>query len=116
MASNPARLLQVRAAVASDLDCILEIERAAPTAAHWSQSDYESILTPASPRCLLLVAEVNAEVEGFLVARSLPVTEWEFANLVVAATAPQGGLRPPLVTPFSSLMTLLKPPSPQLVL
>ncbi len=115
MASNPARLLQVRAAVASDLDCILEIERAAPTAAHWSQSDYESILTPASPRCLLLVAEVNAEVEGFLVARSLLVTEWEIENVVVADTARKRGLGSALVNSFLEQMSLPKPPYGRLV-
>jgi len=115
MASNPARLLQVRAALDSDLDRILEIDRAAPTAAHWSQSDYESILTPASPRRLLLVAEVNAEVEGFLMARSLLVAEWEIENVVVAERARRMGLGSALVVAVLEQIGLHKPPNDQLV-
>jgi ribosomal-protein-alanine N-acetyltransferase len=118
MASNPARLVQVRAAVASDLDRIFEIERAALTAAHWPQSDYENILTSTSPHRLLLVAEVNAEVpakvQGFLVARSLLVTEWEIENVVVAETARRRALGTALVAAFLEQIGLHKQPSDQL--
>jgi ribosomal-protein-alanine N-acetyltransferase len=114
-ASNLARHVQVRAALASDLHRIFEIERAAATAAHWPQSDYESILTPTSPRRLLLIAEFNAEVEGFLVARSLLVAEWEIENVVVAETARRRALGTALVGAFLEQVSLHKPPDDQLV-
>src|SRR5882724_2028585 len=98
MASNPALLVQVRAALASDLDRILEIECAAPTAAHWSRADYQSALTATSPCRFLGVAEVKAEVEGFLVARSLLIAEWEIENVVVADAGRRMGFGSALVS------------------
>ena len=118
MASNRESSAQVRPALDSDLNRILEIERATPTAAHWPQSDYESALAAASPRRLLLVVECDAQVEGFLVARSLlvtePVTEWEIENVVVAETARRRGLGLALVTALLEQIRLHKPPNDHL--
>jgi ribosomal-protein-alanine N-acetyltransferase len=119
MASNPEPSAQVRPALDSDLHRILEIERATPTASHWPQSDYESALVATSPRRLLLVAEFDAQVEGFLVARSLPVTElvaeWEIENVVVAETARRRGLGLALVTALLEQISLHKLPNDHLV-
>ena len=115
MASNSERPVQVRAALASDLDRILEIECAAPTAAHWSRADYQSALTATFPCRFLVVAEVKAEVEGFLVARSLLVTEWEIENVVVAETARRMGFGSALVSAVLEQISLHKPPNDQLV-
>jgi len=96
MASNRESSAQVRPAPISDLNRIFEIERATPHCAHWPQSDYESALAAASPRRLLLVVECDAQVEGFLVARScwfgILLRKWEIENLVVAETARRRGL------------------------
>jgi ribosomal-protein-alanine N-acetyltransferase len=119
MASNPESSAQVRPALASDLNRILEIERATPTAAHWPQSDYESALVATSPRRLLLVVECDAQVEGFLGARSLLVTElvteWEIENVVVAETARRRGLGIALVTAVLEQISLHKAPNDHLV-
>jgi [ribosomal protein S18]-alanine N-acetyltransferase len=119
MASNPESSAQVRPALDSDLHRILEIERAAAAAAHWPQSDYERALVTSSPRRLLLVAEFDAQVEGFLVARSLLVTElateWEIENVVVAETARRRGLGLALVTALLEQISLNKAPNDHLV-
>jgi ribosomal-protein-alanine N-acetyltransferase len=119
MASNPQSSAQVRPALDSDLHRILEIERATTLAAHWPQSDYECALVATSPRRLLLVAEFAAQVEGFLVARSLLVTElvteWEIENVVVAETARRRGLGLALVTALLEQISLHKPPNDRLV-
>jgi len=118
MASNPKSSAQVRPAFDSDLHRILEIERATAAAAHWPLSDYESALVATSPRRLLLVAEFDAKVEGFLVARSLLVrelvTEWEIENVVVAETARRRGLGLALVTALLEQIRLHKPPNDHL--
>jgi hypothetical protein len=66
---------------------MLEIEREASTAAHWAESDYANALTNPSPRRLILVAEQDQHVEGFLVARCAHAAEWEIENVVVAEAA-----------------------------
>jgi [ribosomal protein S18]-alanine N-acetyltransferase len=119
MASNPTSSAQVRPALDSDLHRILEIERATAAAAHWPQSDYQNALVAASPRRLLLVAAFDAQVEGFLVARSLLVTElvseWEIENVVVAETARRRGLGLALVTTFLEQISLHEAPNEHLV-
>jgi ribosomal-protein-alanine N-acetyltransferase len=115
MASDSEHPILVRAALASDLDRILAIEHGAPTAAHWSRDDYQRALTATSPRRLLSVAEFEAEVEGFLVGRSLFLTEWEIENVVVAERARERGLGTALVGDFLEQISLHKLPSDRLV-
>lgn len=115
MGSNPKLSVQVRPARDSDFNRILEIERAAPSAAHWPQSDYQSALSSTSPRRMLLVAEIDAQVAGFLVARSLIVKEWEIENVVVAESARRRGLGVALVSDFLEQARLCKPPDQDLV-
>jgi ribosomal-protein-alanine N-acetyltransferase len=111
MASNSEHSVQVRPALDSDLRRILEIERAAPNAAHWPQSDYDSALAAASPRRVLLVAEFEGQVEGFLVARSLLFTEWEIENVVVAGMAQRRGLGTVLISALLEQIARYKPPN-----
>jgi len=110
MASNSKPAVPVRPAQDSDLHRILEIERAAPTAAHWPQSDYASALASTSPRRALLVVQVEAQVEAFLVARFLHAAEWEIENVVVAETARRRGFGLALVSAFLEQMAVEKPP------
>jgi len=109
MASNSKPAVQIRAAKDSDLNRILEIERASPTAAHWPHSDYASALTSTSPPRTLLLAELDAQVEAFLVARSLHPAEWEIENVVVAETARRRGVGLALVNAFLEQVRLGKP-------
>jgi len=91
--------LHVRDAAQADLRRILELERAAPAAAHWTEADYEIALTSAPPR-LFLAVEIEQEVEGFLVARSAHTSEWEIENVVVAEARRRTGLAALLLRSF----------------
>jgi ribosomal-protein-alanine N-acetyltransferase len=119
MATSSKPSIQIRAAIPADVTRILEIERAAPTAAHWPQVDYDSALSAASPRRTLLVAELVAEigarVEGFLVARSSFVTEWEIENVVVDEATRRRGLARTLVGFFLEQISVHKPPKNGLI-
>ena len=85
----------VRAANASDLPAILEIEQQAPTAAHWRRSDYEAALSDS--RHLLLAAEgEDAQVLGFIVA-STAAQEWELENIAVTPAVRRRGIGSALI-------------------
>lgn len=100
MGSSPKAPAHVRCATRADLPRILQIERRAATAAHWTEADYESALTNASPPRLLLVAELEQQVEGFLVARSAHASEWEIENVVVAEVLRRAGIGALLLNAF----------------
>jgi ribosomal-protein-alanine N-acetyltransferase len=76
MSADPPK---IRRATASDLPAILRIEQQAPDASHWSQAEYERILSAQ----LLLVAETGESVAGFLCAKQV-AGEWELENIAVA--------------------------------
>lgn len=98
---NPA--IQVRPAVAADIPQILEIDREAEAAAHFSEADYQQALTSqtgaAAALRRLLVVETSGRVQGFLVARFLH-EEWEIENVAVAKAARRKGLGWSLVSSF----------------
>jgi [ribosomal protein S18]-alanine N-acetyltransferase len=97
--------IKVRPAQFADIPRILEIERAAAMAAHWSEAEYQKVLDRgrAGPERLVLVAELVAEfaaedlaegagrVVGFLVTRHV-APEWELENLVVARADQRKGV------------------------
>src|SRR5258708_4230533 len=85
--ANSERIRQIRPATKADVPRILEIEREASTAAHWAELDYRNALIDESPRRLILVAEQDQHVGGFLVARCAHAAEWEIENVVVAEAA-----------------------------
>ena len=93
----------VRPAVAADIPRILEIERDAEAAAHFSIADYQQALASGTPeaevRRIVLVAQTSGSVQGFLVARFLH-EEWEIENVAVAKAARQKGLAAGLVKAF----------------
>ena len=95
--ANREGVPQIRPATDADVSRILEIEREASTAAHWTESDYVNAFANASPKRLILVAE---PVEGFLVARCAHAAEWEIENVVVAEAARRKGLGASLLQSF----------------
>ncbi len=93
--------MNIRRAIAADITAMLDIERASPTAAHWTEGQYEQALQcgdlksdhPAERLCLVAetAAEAASAVAAFLVARQLD-HEWELENVVVAPASRRTGL------------------------
>src|SRR5438270_11255072 len=81
--------LEIRAVTLADLPAIVQIEQASPSAAHWSESQYGKALNSLGR--LLLVAEVDGRVAGFLAA-STATQEWELENIAVAPTELRRGI------------------------
>ena len=112
---NPPVSVHIRPATRADLPGILQIERAARTAAHWTKEDYERALVDTSPQRVLLVAEsasVPQElfVQGFFVARAVHAAEWEIENVVVAEPARRLGLGAALLKAFLERVRAEKSP------
>lgn len=78
--------MTIRPAKPADRPRILEIERSAPTAAHWREANYADILAGLGAKRVLLVAEERGRVLGFIVAQATTV-EWEIESVVVAEEA-----------------------------
>ena len=77
----------IRSAVREDVPVLRAIEQEAPTAAHWTREQYETRVVNG----LILVAEVEGSVCGFVCAREV-AGEWEIENVVVAATMRRRGV------------------------
>src|ERR1700761_2412792 len=75
--------MTIRPAKPSDISRIIEIERAAHTAAHWQQADYAAMLADLGPERIVLVVEERKNVLGYIVAQ-VATDEWEIENIVVA--------------------------------
>jgi ribosomal-protein-alanine acetyltransferase len=78
--------MTIRPAKPSDISRILEIERAAETAAHWRHDDYAAMLAGAGAKRVVLLAEERKQVLGCVVAQTA-TDEWEIENVVVASEA-----------------------------
>ena len=98
--------MKLRAATPADIPSMVELERACPAAAHWTEKQYQQAVQPdiGDPERLVLVAEASRRVAtvveerfsgppivGFLVARHL-APEWELENIVVTANARGKGI------------------------
>lgn len=96
----------IRVACAADVPAMMSLERACPTAAHWSKERYRQIFENAVPgmeRLAWVVERSNPEkhagkgdqerpaLAGFLVARQT-AAEWELENIVVAGDLHRRGL------------------------
>lgn len=81
--------LTLRSAHPDDIPQILELERSAKTAAHWSAAQYRAVIEStgvAGGGFVYVIAEAGGDGQsliGFLVARNLG-PEWELENIVVA--------------------------------
>jgi [ribosomal protein S18]-alanine N-acetyltransferase len=103
--------VNIRAAKPLDLQSLIDLERASPTAAHWSAQQYAQVLqaTESAPERLVLVAASTEQsaaehtgylgLLGFLVARHV-ASEWELENIVVASYARRKGLGNRLLQAF----------------
>lgn len=87
--------IAIRHATSNDISVILRLERSSNGAAHWSESQYQSLIAAkdADVSTLALVAEykANPALVGFLIARHVAI-EWELENIVVAAEARGKGI------------------------
>lgn len=93
--------MKIRNATVDDISSIIALERAAASAAHWSEAQYRDVLLPRTTTTgnLVLVAEKTpgqtseaaAPLLGFLVARQI-APEWELENIVVAASVRRNGV------------------------
>ena len=92
--------LLIRAAIQSDLDSVLAIEQASPTAAHWSRGQYEAAIS--NNEKFFLVAELEGLIIGFLLA-SAAVQEWELENIAVLPSARGRGIGKGLMQKLQSL-------------
>ena len=77
----------IRSAVSGDLSAILAVEQQEPNAAHWIESQYQTRLAGG----VLLVAEENLTILGFVCARTI-AGEWELENIMVADRARRRGV------------------------
>jgi ribosomal-protein-alanine N-acetyltransferase len=111
--------VNVRPAIAADVPAMLDLERQCPTAAHWSQRQYEDLFGTRGdgPRRLVLLVEESADgaecgtesllgtvssravflTLGFLIAREIS-PEWELENIVIAPACRRKGLATRLFT------------------
>jgi ribosomal-protein-alanine N-acetyltransferase len=93
-------VLRVRPATPADIPALLALERRAPTAAHWSETDYQQLFIESSGRVALVIGEVV--VQGFVIGRDLG-PEWELENVVVASSAQGRGLGTQMVAELVGL-------------
>jgi ribosomal-protein-alanine acetyltransferase len=92
-------LPRIRRATLADLTHIRQLEAQAPTAAHWSSSQYDLLFAGGGPKRISLVAarESGSEIViAFLVARCLD-DEWEIENIVVEEKQRREGVGSALV-------------------
>lgn len=81
--------LVIRAAIQSDLDAVIAIEEASPTAAHWPRAQHETAI--GSNERLFLIVEREHSIVGFLAA-SIVIQEWELENIAVLPSARRRGV------------------------
>ena len=82
--------LSIRVAAVADLPAMMELEKRAATAAHWSAAQYEALFSASHPERVALILE-EAELQGFVIARVL-AEEWEIENVAIAGSARRRGL------------------------
>lgn len=73
------------------------IEAQSPTAAHWSEDEYDRIFAGDPPRLALVIQDDT--VQGFLIAKQIG-PEWDLENIAVAAGARRRGLASALLGHF----------------
>lgn len=88
--------VNIRLATLHDIPRLIALERACPSAAHWTEQHYRAAIGPAEtvPERLVLVAEASPgarEIAGFLVARHV-AREWELENIVVGPSLRRKGI------------------------
>ena len=93
--------MNIRPATTADVAAMRRIEAQAPTAAHWSESEYERIFAGNPPRLALVIHDDT--VQGFLIANQIG-PEWELENIAVASGARRRGLASALLGHFLDMV------------
>jgi ribosomal-protein-alanine N-acetyltransferase len=88
--------MKVRVCRSEDLEALVALERSSPTAAHWQESFYRELFEKGAAERISLVAEDQAGLRGFLVAR-IAGDECELENVVVAESSQRRGLGSKLI-------------------
>ena len=83
--------MRVRVATPADIPAIQKLEKQADTAAHWSGGIYHGLFAAASVERISLVADDNAGISAFIVARTVG-DEWEIENVVVEMSRRRRGI------------------------
>ncbi|SRR6266496_2165409 len=108
MCADSQPSVKLRTASPADVLRIIELERAAATAAHWREQQYAELFNALSTLAerLILIAyeptdqpteqEQPSSMLGFLVARRV-ASEWELENIVVTPSARRMGIGKRLV-------------------
>jgi [ribosomal protein S18]-alanine N-acetyltransferase len=101
--------LPIRTAIAADIRVMLAVERACPTAGHFSEAQYRELIEQSAQvetrgqwRLALVIEEnpeANSQIAGFLIGRILD-NEWEIENVVIAAASQKRGFGSALVNEF----------------
>ena len=89
-------ILNIRLATPSDIPAIQDLEKRADTAAHWSDETYQKLLVANAGERVVLVADHNGSVSGFLVVRA-GQHEWELENVVVDLNIRRRGIASALI-------------------
>jgi [ribosomal protein S18]-alanine N-acetyltransferase len=82
----------IRPATFADVPLLVALERACPSAAHWTEEQYQLLFQPGVERFVVIASpgEIPSELSGFLVARRI-AADWELENIVVAPEARRKG-------------------------
>ena len=88
--------MNVRLATPADLPAIQALEKQADTAAHWGKEIYASLFAGGGVKRIVLVADHDGSVSGFIVARVI-ADEWEIENVVVAVNLRRRGIASALI-------------------
>jgi [ribosomal protein S18]-alanine N-acetyltransferase len=83
--------LTIRRAAFADLPAMMEQEKHAATAAHWSRQQYEALFHASDVGRVALILEEESAFQGFVIARVVGA-EWEIENIAVAGPARRRGL------------------------
>ena len=94
--------MRIRPAIAADIPALMDVEKRAVTAAHWTRQQYDPIFNQPNPRRVALVIEEEPTIQGFLIARALE-REWEIENVAIVGQARRRGLGTRLVGEFLDL-------------
>ena len=89
----------IRPAQPDDIPRLMELEREASTAAHWTEANYRAIFEPDSLRFALVVADGAAphSISGYIVVRAFGDV-WEIENVVVSKSQRRRGLASQLLS------------------
>jgi ribosomal-protein-alanine N-acetyltransferase len=90
--------VKIRFGTVDVIPSMMELERQASSAAHWSREQYDTALSGSAPARFIWVAE-DEVLQGFVVGQAIG-SEWELENIVVAAFARRQGLGTQLVQCF----------------